>query len=75
VKAAKRSAGQPSESEHPASMSGSTTRRVGLRIFAVSAMKCTPANTITSAVVFAAACESCSESPTKSATSCTSPST
>ena len=39
---------------------------------AVSAMKCTPQNAITSASVFAACCDRPSESPTKSATSWTS---
>ena len=62
-------AGQPSASEQPASRSGITTTLSGFRIFAVSAMKWTPQNTMTSALVFAAACESWSESPTKSARS------
>jgi hypothetical protein len=66
---AKAGAGQPSASEHPASRSGTTTTLSGFKIFAVSAMKWTPQNAITSAVVEAAACESCSESPTKSARS------
>ena len=43
--------------------------RSGFRIFAVSAMKWTPAKQMTSAFVFAAACASWSESPMKSATS------
>jgi hypothetical protein len=42
---------------------------VRTKIFAVSAMKCTPQKTITSASVFAACWESPSESPVKSATS------
>ena len=53
-------------------MSGSSTVFSGDSIDAVSAMKCTPQNAITSASVFAACCESPSESPTKSATSWTS---
>jgi hypothetical protein len=57
------SAGQPEASEQPALRSGMITLRVGFRIFAVSAMKCTPQNTITSASVFLAAWASCSESP------------
>ena len=65
-------AGQPSASEQPASRSGTTTILSGFKIFAVSAMKCTPQNAITSALVDAAACESWSESPTKSARSCSS---
>ena len=44
----------------------------GDRIAAVSAMKCTPQKTIESASVDAASRERPSESPTKSATSCTS---
>ena len=40
-------------------MSGTSTMRSGFRIFAVSAMKCTPANTMTSACVFFASCASC----------------
>jgi len=67
--ARKRSPGQPSASEQPAARSGTITMRSGLRIFAVSAMKWTPQKQITSALVFAAACDSCSESPTKSARS------
>ena len=42
-------AGQPSASEQPASRSGTTTILSGFRIFAVSAMKWTPQNTMTSA--------------------------
>ena len=61
-----------SASEQPASMSGSSTVFSGDRIDAVSAMKCTPQNAITSASVAAACCERPSESPTKSATSWTS---
>ena len=59
-------------SEQPAWRSGSSTRFVGDRIAAVSAMKWTPAKMITSAGVFAAWRERPSESPTKSATSWTS---
>ena len=59
-------------SEHPARRSGRSTRFLGDRIAAVSAMKCTPAKMITSASVLAAWRERPSESPTKSATSCTS---
>ena len=53
-KAASFSGGHDSESEQPASRSGKITRLVGLMIFAVSAMKWTPQNKITSASVFAA---------------------
>ena len=60
-----------SASEQPASRSGSTVLS-GHRTEAVSAMKCTPQNAITSASVAAAWRESPSESPTKSATSWTS---
>ena len=42
----KSSGGQESASEHPALRSGKTTFFIGLIIFAVSAIKCTPANTI-----------------------------
>ena len=66
------SGGQPSASEQPASRSGTTTIRSGFRIFAVSAMKWTPQNAITSRSTFVAAWASASESPTKSARSCTS---
>ena len=61
-----------SASEQPASRSGSSTVLSGLRIEAVSAMKCTPQKAITSASVSAALRERPSESPTKSATSWTS---
>ena len=61
-----------SASEQPASGSGSSTVFSGERIDAVSAMKCTPQNAITSASVRAACWERPSESPTKSATSWTS---
>src|SRR3990172_1314664 len=56
-----RSAGHPSAREQPASRSGRTTVLSGFRIFAVSAMKCTPAKTMTSAFVFLASCASWSE--------------
>ncbi len=62
-------AGQPSESEHPASRSGSSTSLPGLRILAVSAMKCTPQKTMTEASVFSAACASARLSPITSAMS------
>ncbi len=62
-------AGQLSESEHPALRSGSSTSRPGLRMAAVSAMKCTPQNTMTSARVFSAACASARLSPMTSAMS------
>ncbi len=61
-----------SESEHPASGSGIRTVFSGDRTDAVSAMKWTPQNAITSAAVLAASRESCSESPVRSATSWTS---
>jgi hypothetical protein len=51
-------------SEHPASRSGMSTVFSGERILAVSAMKCTPQNTIVSASVAAACWESWRESPT-----------
>jgi hypothetical protein len=57
-----------SASEQPAFMSGIRTVLSGLRIFAVSAMKCTPHWTITSASVLAASLASCRLSPTMSAT-------
>ena len=59
-------------SEQPALRSGRRTALSGQRIAAVSAMKCTPQKTMTSALVFAAICESFRESATASATSCTS---
>src|SRR3546814_6292950 len=46
------SGGQVSAREQPAFRSGNNTFFFGDRIFAVSAIKCTPANTITSALVF-----------------------
>ena len=58
-----------SASEHPALRSGMSTVRVGARIFAVSAMKCTPQNTIVDASLAAARRDSARESPTTSATS------
>ena len=61
-----------SESEQPASGSGISTVFSGERMEAVSAMKCTPQKTITSASVEAASRESPSESPMWSATSWTS---
>jgi hypothetical protein len=51
-------------SEHPAARSGSSTVLCGDRIFAVSAMKCTPQNTIVPASVLAASRDRPSESPT-----------
>jgi hypothetical protein len=45
-------AGQLASSEQPASLSGSMTVLPGLRILAVSAMKCTPQKTMTSAFGF-----------------------
>jgi hypothetical protein len=51
-------------SEQPARRSGRSTRLAGERIAAVSAMKWTPANTITLAGVRAAWRERPSESPT-----------
>src|SRR5271169_6305611 len=62
--AANLGAGQLSSSEQPAFLSGSTTILFGFKIFAVSAMKCTPQNTMTSAFVLAACCDNPSESPT-----------
>ena len=58
-----------SESEQPAPRSGIRTVFSGERIDAVSAMKWTPQNAITSASVAAASRESWSESPVRSATS------
>ena len=63
LKRAKASGGQLSAREQPASKSGSKTNLSRLRILAVSAMKWTPANTITSASVSAAWRESPRESP------------
>ena len=57
-----------SASEQPASGSGISTVRSGLRIFAVSAMKWTPQTTSRSASLATACRASASESPTKSAT-------
>ncbi|SHT19513.1 Uncharacterised protein [Mycobacteroides abscessus subsp. abscessus] len=58
-----------SASEHPARWSGMSTVFSGLRILAVSAMKCTPQNTIVSSGASAAIRDKASESPTWSATS------
>ena len=58
----------------PAVGAGKRTVEAGERIFAVSAMKRTPANTNTSALASRALMLSSKESPTKSATSCTAPS-
>src|SRR3982075_3938082 len=55
-------------SEQPARTSGISTVLSGLRIFEVSAMKSTPACTMTGALVLVASTASWSESPTKSAT-------
>ncbi len=56
----------------PARKSGMSTVFCGERILAVSAMKWTPQNRMTSASVVAAVRASSSESPVKSAASCTS---
>jgi hypothetical protein len=61
-----------SASEQPAVRSGISTVFAGFRILAVSAMKYTPHIAITSASVREASIASPRESPTKSATSCTS---
>ena len=53
-----------SASEQPALGSGISTVRSGARILAVSAMKYTPANTMTRAVLAAASRDRASESPT-----------
>ena len=53
----------------PALRSGMRTVLCGDKTLAVSAMKCTPQKTMTSAEVSAASCESPSESPRKSLTS------
>jgi hypothetical protein len=58
-----------SASEQPAAASGMRTVLSGARIFAVSAMKWTPQNTIVDASDSAAMRESASESPVWSATS------
>ena len=55
------------EREHPAFISGNKTFLFGLINFAVSAMKCTPAITIISAVVFDASIARAKESAEKSA--------
>ncbi len=57
-----------SASEQPPFSVGSSTVLVGLRIFAVSAMKRTPQNTMTDLSVSAARRLSSSESPWKSGT-------
>src|SRR5579862_3889300 len=54
--------------EQPARKSGTSTVLLGLTSLAVSAMKCTPHSTMTSASVLAACIASASESPTMSAT-------
>src|SRR6478609_2597838 len=56
LKALKALAGALSANEQPAFRSGNTTFFDGLRILAVSAIKCTPAKTIMSAFVFSACC-------------------
>jgi len=67
--ALKSAAGAESAREHPAFKSGKTTFFCGFKIFAVSAIKCTPAKAIISAFVFSACCAKPKLSPTKSATS------
>ena len=57
---------------HQAPFSGKTTFFCGERMAAVSAMKSTPQKIMTCVSRRAAARESSRESPTKSATSCTS---
>ena len=61
-----------SDSEHPASKSGSNTFFSGLMIAAVSAINLTPQNRIVFCSTFAACFERPKESPVKSATSWTS---
>ena len=56
----------------PAVGSGERMRLSGFKIAAVSAMKCTPQNTTTGASIPDAFRASSSESPVKSAMSCTS---
>ena len=56
----------------PARVSGMSTVLCGDRILAVSAMKCTPQKRMAELSVAAALRDSSSESPTKSAASCTS---
>ena len=63
------SAVSESASEQPACASGISTVFSGERIFAVSAMKCTPQNTMVDCGAVAAIRESASESPTWWATS------
>ncbi len=58
-----------SASEQPARASGISTVLSGLRIFAVSAMKCTPQNTMVEASLAAAIRLSARESPVSSAMS------
>ena len=58
-----------SDNEHPASKSGIKTFLFGLIMAAVSAIKCTPQNTIVLFSTLAACLERPNESPTKSATS------
>ena len=57
-----------SASEQPARVSGISTVLLGFSSFAVSAMKCTPANTITSASTRIASRARLRLSPTMSAT-------
>src|SRR5699024_10130906 len=63
------SAVMESASEQPARASGISTVLSGARIFAVSAMKCTPQNTMVAASLAAAMRESARESPVWWATS------
>jgi hypothetical protein len=58
-----------SASEHPARASGISTVLSGARILAVSAMKCTPQNTIVDLSLAAAILDSARESPVWSAMS------
>ena len=69
MRRARSAAGAESASWQPAARFGSSTVRDGLTIFAVSAMKWTPQNSMTSASrTLEAISASSSESPTKSAT-------
>ena len=72
LKAAKSFSSHDSASEHPASGQGISTFLSGQSTLAVSAMKCTPANRMMSASTDCALTERASESPRKSAASCTS---
>ena len=63
----KSASGAESAKEQPAFKSGNNTFAFGFKIFAVSAIKCTPQKTIILAAAFLEACAKAKLSPTKSA--------